>query len=90
MQGVTPHDMGGQQQEGLLTGKTVVVTGTLPRLSRQEAEELIRRHGGIAGSAVSRKTAYLLCGEKAGSKLSKAQELGIPVLDEAAFLQLLS
>lgn len=88
-QGVQPHDMGASRQGSALAGKTVVVTGTLPSLSRQQAEDLIRQQGGIAGSAVSRKTAYLLCGEKAGSKLTKAQELGIPVLDEAAFLDLI-
>lgn len=88
--GVDPHDMGQSQQGAALHGKTVVVTGTLPSLSRQDAEAMIRQHGGIAGSAVSRKTSYLLCGEKAGSKLQKAQEFGIPILDEEAFLKLLS
>lgn len=71
--------------EGPLAGKTVVVTGTLPRLSRQEAEELVTRHGGKPSSSVSKKTDYLLAGEKAGSKLEKATSLGIEVLDEAAF-----
>ena len=72
-----------------LAGLTVVVTGTLPSLSRNEAEELIREMGGTAAGSVSKKTAYVLAGEKAGSKLSKAQSLGIPVLDEAAFLRLI-
>lgn len=72
-----------------LKGMTVVVTGTLPSLSRSEAEEMIRAHGGAASGSVSKKTAYVLAGEKAGSKLAKAQQLGIPVLDEAAFLRLL-
>ena len=67
-------------------GQTLVVTGTLYSMGRDEAEETIRRHGGMVSSSVSRKTAYLVCGEKAGSKLAKAQQLGIPVLDEEAFL----
>lgn len=83
--GVHPRDAE-QQTEGVLTGQTVVVTGTLPNLSRGEAEELIRRHGGKAASSVSKKTSFVVAGEAAGSKLTKAQELGIPVLDEAAFL----
>lgn len=75
--------------DGALAGKTVVVTGTLPNLSRQEAEDLIRKHGGKAAGSVSKKTSYVLAGEKAGSKLDKANELGVEVLDEAAFLKLL-
>ena len=67
-------------------GQTLVVTGTLQSMGRDEAEETIRRHGGMVSSSVSRKTSYLVCGEKAGSKLAKAQQLGIPVLDEEAFL----
>ena len=67
-------------------GQTLVVTGTLQSMGRDEAEETIRRHGGMVSSSVSRKTTYLVCGEKAGSKLAKAQQLGIPVLDEEAFL----
>ncbi len=70
---------------GALKGLTVVVTGTLPSLGRSEAEELIRNCGGTASGSVSRKTSFLLCGENAGSKLQKALELGIPVLDEQAF-----
>jgi len=72
-----------------LAGKTVVVTGTLPSLSRNEAEDLIRAMGGTASGSVSKKTAYVLAGEKAGSKLDKARQLGIPVLDEAAFMHLI-
>ena len=60
---------------------TVVVTGTLPSLSREEAEELIRQNGGKASSSVSKKTTFVLAGEAAGSKLTKAQALGIPILD---------
>ncbi len=70
---------------GPLAGKTVVVTGTLPTYSREEAEALVRRAGGTPGSAVSKKTAFVLAGESAGSKLAKAEELGVEVIDEAAF-----
>ena len=70
-----------------LAGQTVVVTGTLPTLGREEAEALITAHGGRAAGSVSRKTSFVLAGDKAGGKLAKAEELGIPVLDEAAFLQ---
>ena len=84
--GVRPREA--QKQEGgILSGLTVVVTGTLPTLSRNDAEELIRQHGGKAASSVSKKTAFVVAGEAAGSKLTKAQTLGIPVLDEAAFLE---
>ena len=72
-----------------LAGKTVVVTGTLPSLSRSEAEDLIRQMGGTAAGSVSKKTSYVLAGEKAGSKLTKAQDLGIEILDEAAFMRLI-
>ena len=72
-----------------LASKTVVVTGTLPNLSRNEAKALIESHGGKAAGSVSKKTDYVLAGEAAGSKLTKAQELGIPVLSEAEFLALL-
>ena len=75
---------------GVLAGKTVVVTGTLPGLSRAEAEDAIRAAGGKASGSVSRKTDYLVAGESAGSKLEKARELGVPVLDEDGFRQLLA
>ena len=76
--------------DGPLTGRTLVVTGTLEGFSRQEAEEAIRDAGGKPGGSVSRKTDYLVAGENAGSKLAKAEELGVPVLDEAAFRRLLA
>ncbi len=76
--------------EGPLMGKTVVVTGTLPGFSRQEAEEAIRAAGGKPGGSVSKKTDYVVAGESAGSKLTKAQELGVPVLDEDGFRGLLA
>jgi DNA ligase (NAD+) len=75
---------------GLLTGKTVVVTGTLEGFTRPEAEAAIRAAGGKPGGSVSKKTDYVVAGESAGSKLAKAQELGIPILDEEGFRELLS
>ncbi|MDT3680624.1 MAG: NAD-dependent DNA ligase LigA [Burkholderiaceae bacterium] len=74
--------------DSVLAGRSFVVTGTLPTLSRDEAHEWIRRHGGSVASSVSRKTDFVVAGEAAGSKLARAQELGIPVLDEAALLRM--
>lgn len=75
--------------ESPISGKTVVVTGTLPTLGRKEAQELIEKYGGKAAGSVSKKTDYVLAGEAAGSKLTKANELGIPVLNEEEFKTLL-
>jgi DNA ligase (NAD+) len=75
--------------DGPLSGRTLVVTGTLPGFSREEAEEAIRQAGGHAASSVSARTDYLVAGDKAGSKLARAESLGVPVLDETAFLRLL-
>ena len=72
-----------KRQSGVFAGLTMVVTGTLPTFSRQEAEAFIREHGGVAAGSVSKKTAYVVAGENAGSKLTKAQTLGIPVISEA-------
>jgi DNA ligase (NAD+) len=74
---------------GPLAGRTVVVTGSLPGFDRREAEEAIRAAGGKASGSVSRKTDYLVAGANAGSKLQKAQELGVPVVDEDGFRRLL-
>ena len=78
-----------EDESQLLSGFTIVVTGTLPTLGRKEAQELIEKNGGKAAGSVSKKTSYVLAGENAGSKLTKAQELGIPVLDEAAFFEMI-
>jgi DNA ligase (NAD+) len=75
--------------EGVLAGKTLVLTGTLPTLSRDEAGALIEAAGGKVAGSVSKKTDYVVAGEEAGSKLAKAQELGVPILDEAGLRQLL-
>jgi DNA ligase (NAD+) len=75
--------------EGPLSGKTLVVTGTLPGFSREDAEAAIRAAGGHPAGSVSAKTDYVVAGERAGSKLAKAASLGVPVLDEAGLRELL-
>ena len=75
--------------EGPLAGKTIVLTGTLPTLTRNEATTLIEAAGARTSSSVSKKTDYLLTGEAAGSKFAKAEKLGIPILDEEAFKALI-
>ena len=79
----------GEKKGTALAGMTLVVTGTLPHLSRQEAEALIVQNGGKASGSVSKKTAYVVAGEAAGSKLTKAQTLGIPILAEAGLYRLI-
>jgi len=74
----------------LLAGVTVVITGTLPGFSREEAGEAVRAAGGKVTSSVSKKTDFVVAGENAGSKYDKAVELGIPILDEPAFRLLLA
>ena len=78
--------MASKKKDDRFAGKTFVLTGTLPTLSRDEASAIIESFGGKAASSVSKKTDYVLAGEAAGSKLTKAQELGIPVIDEDEFL----
>jgi DNA ligase (NAD+) len=72
-----------------LAGKTLVLTGTFPTLSRTEATRLIEEQGGKVSGSVSKKTHYVVAGEDAGSKLTKARELGVPVLDEEGLKRLL-
>ncbi|MBC8170935.1 MAG: NAD-dependent DNA ligase LigA, partial [Anaerolineae bacterium] len=71
-----------------LAGLTFVLTGALPTLSREEASELIKAHGGSVSSSVSKKTSYVLVGDSPGSKAEKAASLGVPMIGEADLLQL--
>ena len=87
--GVNMHANESEVIASPISGKTVVVTGTLPSLGRKEAQELIEKYGGKAAGSVSKKTDYVLAGEAAGSKLTKANEIGIPVLNEEQFKNLL-
>ena len=73
-----------------LAGLTFVITGTLPTLKRDDASELIKQNGGKVSGSVSKKTNYVLAGEEAGSKLTKANELGITVISEEQFLEMLN
>ena len=87
--GVTMVDDAADRAEQTLEGLTVVVTGTLEGFNRDEAKEAILSRGGKASGSVSKKTSYVVAGENAGSKETKARDLGVPVLDEAGFLRLL-
>jgi DNA ligase (NAD+) len=73
----------------VFAGQTFVLTGTLERLTREEAAELIQRRGGKVSSSVSKKTNYVVAGRDAGSKLEKARQLGVEILDEQQFGQML-
>ena len=73
-----------------IAGKTFVLTGTFPTMTRDEAKDLLEKAGGKVAGSVSKKTDYVVAGSDAGSKLTKAEELGIPIIDEAAMLKLLS
>ena len=86
--GLNPKGEQGATADAPLAGKTFVITGTLARMGRDAAAARIRALGGNVSGSISSKTHYLVCGSDAGSKLAKAQELGVPVLDEAAFIQL--
>ena len=84
-----PESEGKQAASGNLLGKTLVLTGTLPTMSRDTAKELIEAAGGKVSGSVSKKTDFVVAGVEAGSKLDKAQELGVAILDEAGLLALL-
>jgi len=79
-----------QVSSAKLEGLTFVITGTLPTMTRDEATELIKQNGGKVSSSVSKKTSYVLAGEEAGSKLTKAKDLGVSIIDEAGLLSMLS
>ena len=84
--GVHPVEMK-TSSDGAFSGMNIVVTGTLPTLSRKQAEDLIRAHGGNAAGSVSKKTSFVVVGDDAGSKLAKAQSLGIETIDEAELIK---
>ena len=84
--GVAPRMHQQEATGSLFTGMTFVLTGTLPTLTRAQAEEMIRQNGGKAVGSVSKKTSVVLAGESAGSKLDKARSLGVRIMDEAEFL----
>jgi DNA ligase (NAD+) len=85
-----PESAGAQRSAGILAGRTLVLTGSLPTLTRDAAKDLIEAAGGKVAGSVSKKTDYVVAGEEAGSKLAKAQELGVTILDEAGLLALLA
>jgi DNA ligase (NAD+) len=87
--GVKPQEDERAPKSDEFAGKTFVFTGTLTQLTREEAEAMVKQRGGRASGSVSKQTSYVVAGEKAGSKLDKAQELGVPVLSEDDFLALI-
>jgi DNA ligase (NAD+) len=78
-----------KREGGPLAGKTLVLTGTLPNLARDEAKQQIEAAGGKVAGSVSKKTNYVVAGEEAGSKLDKARELGVEVIDEGRLLAMI-
>lgn len=88
--GVAPQPEATVRQDGPLAGKTLVITGSLQRWSRKEAEALVEHLGGRAAGSVSKKTSFVVAGTEAGSKLDKARQLGVPVLSEEEFADLVA
>ena len=80
----------GRERGELFDGLTFVLTGTLPTMTRDEASELIKKNGGKVSGSVSKKTSYVVAGDEAGSKLTKAKELGVKIIDEAKFIEMIS
>ena len=78
-----------KSNDGIFLGKTFVLTGTLPTMTRSQASKLIEANGGKTSSSVSKKTDYVLAGEEAGSKLDKANKLGVTVISEEEFLSMI-
>ena len=87
--GVKMESLAGPPRQQTLQGKTFVVTGKLVKYTRDEIQALIQAHGGHAASSVSQKTDYVVAGEKAGSKLDKARQLGVKVISEDDFQRLI-
>ena len=87
--GVEMKPLEAKEKSGVFVGKTFVLTGTLPTMSRKEASALIEQNGGKTSSSVSKKTDYVLAGEDAGSKLTKAQSLGVAIISEAELLDMI-
>lgn len=87
--GVQPQSVQRAVTDGLLTGKVFVLTGTLPTLTREQAKSMLESAGAKVTGSVSKKTDYVLAGEAAGSKLTKAEDLGITVIDEKQMLEML-
>ena len=79
-----------EKKSSIFEGLTFVLTGTLPTMTRDEASELIKERGGKVSGSVSKKTSYVLAGEEAGSKLTKAKDLGVTVIDENQFLEMIN
>jgi DNA ligase (NAD+) len=88
--GLRLEEEGPPPGEGPLAGKTFVLTGTLPELTREQASEMIVAAGGRVTGSVSRKTDYVVAGESAGSKLAQAEKLSVPVIDETGLRELLA
>ena len=84
------HDGSADRSPKPLAGRTFVLTGTLPSLAREDAKALIEAAGGKVAGSVSKKTSFVVAGEEAGSKLDKARELGVAVIDEAALRAMLA
>ena len=83
-------DAVGEEKGELFAGLTFVLTGTLPTMTRDEASELIKKNGGKVSGSVSKKTSYVVAGEEAGSKLTKAKELGVNIIDEDGLIRLIN
>ena len=84
-----PSGLAEEKKEGVFSGRTVVITGTLSSYKRSAAQEEIRKRGGNVADSVSKQVDLVVVGEDAGSKLEKAKKLGIEIIDEARFLELL-